>query len=49
VRRPDYNGVRRNRGMDMLRIAGSIEEVEAAHQAHSGKQATEKLLAIKGS
>jgi transposase len=33
--------------MDMLRIAGSIEEIEAAHQAHSGKQATEKLLAIK--
>ena len=31
----------------MLRVAGNIEEVEAAYQAQAGKLEAEKLLAIK--
>jgi transposase len=33
--------------MEMLRVAGNIEEVEAAYQAQAGKLEAEKLLAIK--
>jgi transposase len=33
--------------MEMLRIAGSLEEVEAAYQAQQGKLDAEKLLVIK--
>ncbi len=33
--------------MEMLRIVGNLEEIEAAYQAQHGKLEAEKLLVIK--